>query len=305
MQPRATAYEKDYYSQKLPDGGQETHRFEDLWNGIETVWPETVRALESRRLSAAISFNVQGMQAIMCARVPATRDRHARILEAKLRQECKVLEELGKLPPELEQYRGQFDTVPVGIDPQKTLLAMVGEFNKHGDLCFQLGFEVLHNESDLPFLTSDNPVCSYNPSQPPFLRMPYDHSGEIELIFPMTARMLLRGSSRIEPTNIISRHRDVEDRTEVLDYNRTIAQFAYRLTIGRDRSSDDLVREYSALVPTISIEALRSEWGIQIIWSHVFGPRPILAQFIDTSEKAARLEARMANSTGGTPRVAG
>ncbi|RWX57775.1 DUF4238 domain-containing protein, partial [Mesorhizobium sp. M2A.F.Ca.ET.039.01.1.1] len=76
-QPRATGYENYYYSQKLPGGGQENHRFEDLWNPIETVWPETVRALQARRLSPALSFNVQGMQTIMRTRVPATRDRIA------------------------------------------------------------------------------------------------------------------------------------------------------------------------------------------------------------------------------------
>ncbi len=87
MKPRAIGFERDYYSQKLPEGGQEKHRFEDLWNTIETVWPETSKALAARRLSPAISFNVLGMQAIMRARVPATRDRHALMLEAKLRSE--------------------------------------------------------------------------------------------------------------------------------------------------------------------------------------------------------------------------
>ena len=78
MQPSAIGYENYYYSQPLPDGGQENHRFEDLWRSIETVWPETVRALEARRLSPAISFNVQGMETIMRARVPATRDPSSR-----------------------------------------------------------------------------------------------------------------------------------------------------------------------------------------------------------------------------------
>ena len=87
MKPRAIGFERDYYSRKLPEGGQENHRFADLWNTIETVWPETSKALAVRRLSPAISFNVVGMQTIMRARVPATRDRHALMLDAKLRRE--------------------------------------------------------------------------------------------------------------------------------------------------------------------------------------------------------------------------
>ncbi len=294
MSPRAIGFERDYYSQKLPEGGQENYRFEDLWNTIETVWPETVKALAARRLSPAISFNVLGMQTIMQARVPATRDRYALMLEAKLRTECKIGEEIGALPPEIEHYAGQFDTVPVGINPHETLLAMQGEFKDFGDLCFRLGFEVLHNKTSTPFLTSDNPVCTYNPRQALHARTPYEHSGDVELIFPVSALMLVRGSSKRGPANMISRHRDISDSRKVRQLNRTIAQFSYRMTIGQDRSSDNLIRAHAALVPTITTEVRQLGKEIQIICRNVFGPRPKLSQYIDTPEKAARLKAKMA-----------
>jgi hypothetical protein len=294
MNPRAIGFERDYYSQKLPEGGQENHRFEDLWNTIETVWPETIRALAARRLSLAISFNVLGMQTIMRARVPATRDRHALMLEAKLRNECKIGEEIGTLPPEIERYAGQFDTVPVGINPHETLLAMQGEFKDIDNLCFRLGFEVLHNKTSTPFLTSDNPVCSYDPRQSIHARTPYEHSGDVELIFPVSARMLVRGSSKRGPVNVLSRHRDISDSRKVRQLNRTIAQFSYRLTIGQDRTSSDLIRAHAAQVPTITTDVRRLGKEIQIICRNVFGPRPTLSPYIDTPEKAARLEAKMA-----------
>lgn len=293
MKPRAIGFERDYYSQKLPEGGQENHRFEDFWNTIETVWPETIRALEARRLSPAISFNVLGMQTIMRARVPATRDRHALMIEAKLRSQHMVAKEIRALPPEMERYAGQFDTVPIGINPHETLLAMQGEFKDFGDLCFRLGFEVLHNRTSTPFLTSDNPVCSYDPRQTLLARTPYKHSSEVELIFPISAHMLVRGSSKRGPVNMISRHRDISDSRKVRQLNRTIAQFSYRITIARDRSSDELIRAHAALVPTITTEVRRQAKEIQIIIRNVFGPRPVLSQFIDTPEKAARLEAKM------------
>lgn len=299
MKPRAIGFERDYYSQKLPEGGQENHRFEDFWNTIETVWPETIRALEARRLSPAISFNVLGMQTIMRARVPATRDRHALMIEAKLRSQHMVAEEIGALPPEMERYAGQFDTVPIGINPHETLLAMQGEFKDFGDLCFRLGFEVLHNKTSTPFITSDNPVCSYDPSQTLHARTPYQHSGDVELIFPVSAHMLVRGSSKRGPVNMISRHRDISDSRKVRHLNRTIAQFSYRMTIARDRSSDELIRAHAALVPTITTEVRRQAKEVQIIIRNVFGPRPVLSQFIDTPEKAARLEAKMAAALTG------
>ncbi len=295
MNPRAIGFQRDYYSQKLPEGGQENHRFEDLWNTIETVWPETIKALAARRLSPAISFNILGMQTIMRARVPATRDRHALMLEAKLRSEHTIAEEMGLLPPEMERYAGQFDTVPIGINPHETLLAMQGEFKDFGDLCFRLGFEVLHNKTSTPFLTSDNPVCSYDPRQALHARMPYKHSDEVELIFPVSAGMLVRGSSKRGPVNMISRHRDISDSRKVRQINRTIAQFSYRMTIGQDRSSDDLICAHAALVPTITTEVRRrGVKEVQIFCRNVFGPRPVLSQYIDTPEKAARLEAKMA-----------
>ncbi|WP_352989488.1 hypothetical protein [Mesorhizobium sp. M1233] len=66
------------------------------------------------------------------------------------------------------------------------------------------------------------------------------------------------------------------------------------MTIGQDRSSDDLIRAHGSLVPTITTKVRRLGKEVQIICRNVFGPRPTLSQYIDTPEKAARLEAKMA-----------
>ncbi len=288
--PRAVAFERDYYSQTLPEGRREHHRFEDLWNCIETVWPKTVTALAARRLSPAISLNVLGMAAIMHARVPAARDRHALMFETKLRAQCKIAEERNVLQADLRRYAGQFDTSPVGINPHETLTAMRDDFMAMGDLCFRLGFEVVHNATDTPFITSDNPVCLYDPNRSVHARRPYEHPDVVELIFPVSSRMVLRGCSKRRPTNTISRHRIVSDVRKVRQFNRTVAQFSYRLTIAQDRSSDDLIRHYARKVPTITTEVLRHEKEVQIIVRNVFGPRPVLSPFIDTRDKAERIE---------------
>jgi hypothetical protein len=117
VRPPTIGFEKFYYSQKLPDGSQENHRFEDLWNAIETVWPSTLRALQARRLSQAISFNGLGMATIMKVRVPAARERNEFLFAAKLRAEVQTLKRIGKLPEDLARYSGELDTVPVGINP--------------------------------------------------------------------------------------------------------------------------------------------------------------------------------------------
>jgi hypothetical protein len=293
LAPRSIGYQTYYYSQKTGDGGQENHRFEDLWSPIESVWPETMRAVRGRRLSPAISFNLLGMASIMKARVPAARERNERLLAAKLRAEVQVAEELGLLGPELQRYAGQLDTVPVGVNPHQTLLAIMDDIRAFGDLCFQLGFEIIHNQTDVPFIASDNPVCIYDPEGPLHARRPYTYGKRVELIFPLDARTLLRGTNRLRPVNQVVRHRTMSDPAQARRMNRTVAQFSYRLVIASDRSSEAMIRRYASTVPTVEIAVRRTPKEVQIVWNHVFGPPPALSPFIDTPEKAARLEARM------------
>jgi hypothetical protein len=292
--PRSFGYENFYYSQKLPDGTQGNHFFEGIWHAVETVWDTTVDAITNYRMSLAISLNLLGMAAVLRTRVPAARERNETLIATRLRTELQVAHALGKLPPEYQRYANELDTVPVGVNPQQTLLAMSREFRDFGDLCFRLGFEVLHNKTTTPFISSDNPVCIYDPRQRIHLRRPYDFDDEIELIFPINAWTLLRGSNHLSPRNRVVRHGGMSSSLAVRRINRTIAQFSYRFLIAQDRSSDSLALQYAHLVPTIEIEVRPVPKQAQIIWNHVFGPRPELSQFIDTPEKAARLEARMA-----------
>lgn len=297
IRPEGIGYENHYYSQKLADGGRDNHRFEDLWGLIETVWPATLQALKARRVSSAVSFNTLGMATLMRVRVPAARDRNALLLAAKLRAEVQALDRRGLLPAELERYAGQLDTVPIGINPAETLAAMRNDFKAFGDLCFQLGFEVLHNVTDLPFITSDNPVCIYDPMRQVGRRRPYEFNSAVELLCPLDAYTLLRGRSHMRPGNVISNHSLLEDRREVSRINRTIAQFAYGLVVAQNRSSEGHIQRYSGTGPTVSCRVRETDNEIQLIWRNVFGPRPILSSFIDTPEKAARLEAKMAADT--------
>ena len=293
VQPPSIGYRKHYYSQTSEDGQRDAHQWEDLWNCVETVWPATVSAARARRLSPAISFNLLGMVAMLRARVPASRDRHELLMAHKLRTEVQALEEIGKLPNDLQIYAGHLDKVPVGINPQRSLAEMQSDIVENGDLAFRLGFEVLHNRTEMPFLTTDNPVCIYDPRQPAHARIPYAEAEEIELLFPIDAGMLLRGSTKLARVNSVTRHRGISDAAKVRKYNRTIAQFGYRLYIGKDRSSDALVSQYAAIVPTVRVNVRQKGKHHQIVWEHCFGPRPELSQFIDTPEKAARLAARM------------
>lgn len=289
VKPTGTGFEKYYYAYKREDGTQDNHSFEDHWNLIETVWPETLAALKTGRVSDAVSFNVLGMAGIMRTRVPAARDRKELLLAVKLREEAKALERLGALPRDLEPYRGRLDEVPVGINPEQSLVLMSEDQFAFGDLCFKMGFEILHNTTDVAFLTSDNPVCIYDPGEPFERRVPYDWDREVELLFPLDARTLLRGSNRIARRNAVSAHRKVADTQTVRRHNRTIAQFSYRLLLSKDRSADRLASLYAATVPTVDVSVVVRDRNIQIVHRDVFGPMPKRSLFVDGPEKAARL----------------
>ncbi|MDB5447615.1 MAG: hypothetical protein JWQ97_2932, partial [Phenylobacterium sp.] len=69
-----------------------------------------------------------------------------------------------------------------------------------GRLYEAIGFEVVHNETDDDFITSDNPVVYFDPDVPEADMLPYTvrpGAGRIEFLLPLTPRLLLRGRSEI------------------------------------------------------------------------------------------------------------
>lgn len=287
--PETIGYEKHYYSRLLPNGDLDAHRLEDHWGRIEQGWPATLQAVRDQRLSPAISFNVLAMATLLRTRVPAARDRNRLLLDAELRAGVQALERAGCLPEAYAAYAGKLDMVPVAANPERTLAAMFDEMRAFGDLCFGMGFEVLHNRTATPFLTSDNPVCFYDPTEPAHRQTPYPESGPVELLFPLAADLLLRGSRKISPVNEIVRHRELRDRATVRKLNRTIAKFSYRMLIAQNRDNDHLASVTASTVPTIEIKVGFRGRNIDIGWRHVFGRRPNLPIYVDTPEKAARV----------------
>lgn len=294
--PTETGFENYYHSFVGEDGVRDDHQFEDLWGRVESVWPATRRALHAERVSPAVSFNTLGLTMLQRVRVPAARDRRALLLGAKLRAEVQTLERLGRLPADLQRYASQLDTVPVGINPDLTLSAIRDDMKEFGDLCFQLGFIVLHNKTDLPFITSDNPVCIFDPALTLEDRRPYQSDGATALMFPIDSHRLLYGHSGVRPPNEILGHRPIHDQWQVEEVNRIIARFAYRFALAGDRTSDAAIAEQSHVSPTATYEVRTVGKNIEVEWENIFGPRPKLSPFINTPAKAARLEAEMSKA---------
>jgi hypothetical protein len=131
----------------------------------------------------------------------------------------------------------------------------------------QLGFEVLHNKTDVSFLTSDNPVVCFDPTVPEARVLPYQVRpplGSIELLFPIDAETILRGHTglrRAGPRSL--RHVALTDRQEAKRFNRFAARFGYRFVFARDRSHEVLIVKHASTSPVINM-----------LNGCVFGPRP-------------------------------
>lgn len=290
VDPRGIGYQNYYYSQPLPDGDRDDHQFEDFWNKIETVWRGTLLALRHKELNYEISFNTLGFATMMRTRVPAAREFHETLMATTLRLEVKALAAIDRLPRELLRYKDELDTVPIGVNPQRTIVSMTNDMRRFGDVCCKMGFEIIHNESDINFVSSDNPVCYFDPTVHNSNYAPYDVGNEVELYFPLDTKTLLRGSHKIRPFNIISRHRVTREKAFARKINYTIAKFSYRLLLSDSRVNDELAQEYSALSPIAEIEVSGPNTALIVKYRNAFGPRPKLCSFVDTPEKVARLE---------------
>jgi Protein of unknown function (DUF4238) len=280
VRPTEIAFEKYYYSQPLPGGGQENHRFEDLFASVETHWPRVRAAARAGAFDTEVLHWLYAFMTMMRARVPAARDFHESAMALKMRIETKALASMGKLPAELLRYEHELDTVDITVNRHRTIHTMSEDMRALADMTLLLGFEILLNETDLDFISSDNPVVYFDPSKPSPEVTPYDVDRKVELYFPLDARTLLRGSHRLRTRGQIPRVRSLTDKMRVRAINRTIAQFGYRFMFANDRTHDALALAHAARSPVLDAEVRKpSTREIEIHLRHKFGSRPKLLKF--------------------------
>lgn len=159
----------------------------------------------------------------------------------------------------------------MGINPQVTIGAMADDMRAFGDLSLRMGFEVIHNRTEVPSLTSDNPICYFNPSASIDDFRPYAADDEIEFLFPLDAQTLLRGSHQLEPRSLVTGYGDLAVEGVVHWVNRITARFGYRWVLAR-RREDDLVGESALTSPVLVTSASGEPTESVVHYGHVFGP---------------------------------
>jgi hypothetical protein len=270
LRPDAIAFERYYYSQPLPDGGRDNNKLENFFGTIESTWNPLAARLRSGsgNFTRSEFVDLFTFLILMRVRVPAARDMVEVTLAEDVKATARLLDQQGKLPPKHEGHENILDHVRVAIDPRMSLHAMPDLARGFGILLDHLGFEVLHNKTNVTFLTSDNPVVCFDPTVPEGRVLPYrvrPPHGAIELLFPIDAETLLRGLTRQHRAGPRSLGRRVlRDRQEVKRINRFMARFGYRFVFARDRTHESLIVKHASTSPVIDM-----------LNGCVFGPRPI------------------------------
>src|SRR6266851_167867 len=196
LKPDGIAFERYYYSQPVPSGGQDNNTIEDLFGKTEAHWPGILERIRARQDLMSSYEHLANFLGLMRVRGPAARDVVETYLAAGVAQVGKQLKEQGKLPPAPESFPDIADHIEISIDPHQSLHAIPPQLQGFAELVDQLEYQVLHDATGIGVITSDNPVVYFDPALPSHRLIPYPRrlsTRSMELYFPLSANAVLRG----------------------------------------------------------------------------------------------------------------
>ena len=149
----------------------------------------------------------------------------------------------------------------------------------------QLGIGVLHNMTDIPLLTSDNPVIWFDPSVPRAKMRPYmlQIGGPVTLLFPVAPNLMIYGNSSMREQFAYSgfRHRELSDRRSVKIMNRLICRFAYKAVFAQRAGQEALIHKHADVSPVLRTKALPVDQSGTVFHQYVFGKRERKPKWVD------------------------
>jgi hypothetical protein len=147
VRPTEIAFQRYYYSQPMPDGGQDNNRIEDFFSSVESNWPGILAKCQAREyLTVQDVTHLFEFLGMMRVRVPAARDAVEAVLASSVKTVAKIMEDAGKLPPpppDLADYL-KFQNLEVTIDPHRSIHAMATLARGFAAVANVVGLEVLH-----------------------------------------------------------------------------------------------------------------------------------------------------------------
>jgi hypothetical protein len=274
--PDNTAFHKYFYSQPLPGGGRDNNTLEDLFCKVEDKWSPLVERLQRRE-----PINLEDLYEFIVlqrSRVPAVRDAAEKIRAESVRIAALTMDKAGRLPPKPDGHPDIIEKAVISIDPHQSILAIPAFMQAMGRVIDMLGFGVLHNTTDTPFLTSDNPVVYFDPRRADDDMLPYTIDRDDRVVafqFPITPKVMLYGYSEIRAPfrELGLRHADLDDPEKVDTFNRLTCRFGYRAVFSQMPGAKVLAREYAATSPIVRTMIVPQERGHLLMTQSVFGPR--------------------------------
>lgn len=274
--PDNTAFHKYFYSQPLPDGGRDNNTLEDFFGTVEDKWPSVVDALKNRR-----PLNIDDLYefiALQRARVPAARDAFEKMQAESVRAAAFTLDKMGLLPPKPEGMDDILEKALIAIDPHQSIHSMPTAMRAMGNVLDLLGLAVFCNTTDVPFLTSDNPVVYFDPRMADEELLPYTidrNGGPVAFQFPITSQLMLYGYSEIRGTFVQNGlgYGDIGDTDKVEMFNRLTCRFGYRAVFSQAPGAEAMVRKYAAESPIVKNVILPQHNGHLVLSQSVFGSR--------------------------------
>lgn len=270
------AFHKYYYAQPTPDGGRDTNRLEDRFSELESKWPPIVERLAAGELPNECLEDIFAFIALQRARVPAARDAVEKMLATWVMTQARQLVAEGKVPPP-KGRENILDHAVVSIDPHRSIHAMAEIIRATGKVLHRLGLGILHNKTDVAFVTSDNPVVYFDPAVPDHELLPYtlQPDGAVVVLMPISPTLMLFGASwdkeRFAYEGLLAA--DIDNVETVHLLNQNVIRFAYKAIFSRNPVDPELISRYAATSPVTKAEHVTKDGKPAIWFSHMFGAR--------------------------------
>jgi hypothetical protein len=244
--PNEAAFRNYYYSQPLADGSMNHNALEDTFSTFESSWPSILDVLASGHDLNTIVQDLIGMIGFQRVRVPAFREAIEQSLERYARSGLEELKRRGELPPAPPELPNIFDLAEVTIDPHQSIHAMTKLLRTLGPTLDMLGYQIVRNNTDIDFITSDNPVSYYTVTGGRMVPYEVRADSRSELVFPLTSRLAVLGSTadrqRFRRKGL--KRAEIRDREKVRMINRTTAQFGYEALFSSTKLPATFVTRY-------------------------------------------------------------
>ena len=275
--PRELGHRRDYYAQPLPNGNTDFNKLEDFFGTIESTWPNILTKLESRTILAEEELStLYTFLYLMKVRVPATRDGVEKMLAFQVKEMGRMLEVRGELPPRPPELEGV--DIQVSIDPHQSIHAMTEIAKGFQRVLDAVHFVIYHNKTQIPLLTSDNPIVYFDSSAPENEMQPYAlEPRSLEFIFPISSSIVLHGHPSYTDPN--HPYKTIANEKKILRFNRLICKFGYERIFASTRKHEPLIVRYAEKSPILDIDTHSFGKGRFIQWRHKFGVRTKLPKW--------------------------